>query len=315
MKFKNKYFIILIIISIIFTISAVSANDNHSDIINDENNIKLNQNFDNSLISENNNEDSKLALSEKSASFNQFCEDLNNSEKVFNLNHSYTHDELDEQENAIFYIDNLVINGNNYILDGNGSDFCFKFYSKIDYDIDDESGSEGIKAIVFNITINDLTFVNFNDSPFHSTGGNIILNNVTFTNCTTRLASLISIDGNDNVTINNCNFYSNSVLNILALSDNTLVVNNSKFNGNNCFDSAIIFNRGSLTVENSIFENFTSVHGSAINYKGDGFTIRNTRFMNLKANSTGGAIIAKYFPKFDKNVEDSYILSHYRYVN
>ena len=70
--------------------------------------------------------------------------------------------------------------------------------------------------------------------------------------------------------------------------------------------SAINLNRGQLIVENSIFEDFNDQHGSIINFKGDYFSIRNSKFLNSKANATGGAIIAKFFP-LHKGIGDEVI--------
>ena len=98
------------------------------------------------------------------------------------------------------------------------------------------------------------------------------------------------------VTIDNCNFYSNSFNNYFRGPFQRLMIFNSNFSGTNCLDSAINDNSGQLIIENSSFVNFNAVHGSIINYKGDYFSLKNSKFMNSNSDFAGGAILAKYFP-------------------
>ena len=308
---RKTIFGVIFIVFILFSISTVSANDGPVDMLNDASDVELNQDLNVQTISSNcydNNQnlkaqpisdcsdelqksDDDLKLSEGgSTSFKQLCEDLNESGGEFNLTHSYKHDESDEENTAVFYMENLVINGNNNIIDSCGSNFNFKFSSEA------------------NITINDLTFTNFNKSLFVISDSKLTFNNVNFTNCSSNL-SLLSIMFPSNLTINNCNFYSNSFKNYLDGPFNKLEIYNSNFDGTNCLDSAIKENRGQLVIENSNFENFTGVHGSIINYKGDYFSIKNSKFINSNSNFTGGAIIVKYFPiAYEEG--DSFVYRH-----
>ena len=287
MKLINKYLIFLIIISILFCISAVSASDNQVDLDNTE----LNQDLNIQEVSEVPNEDSiqssdddlELDLGEEPASFNQFCQDLDNCTGEFNLNHSYKFDETDKPGQVNFNKNNFVVNGHNNILDASGSKVTFKFQFKSNPNS--------------HIIINDLTFINFNDSPLASSGGQMTFNNVNFTNCSSKSA-LLNLFDYANLTLNNCNFYSNSFKNYFRTPLNIIRIYNSNFYGNDGFLSAIEVNRGQLIVENSSFENFTGREGSIINYKGDYFAIKNSKFMNSKSDLTGGAILAKYFPLY-----------------
>lgn len=56
-----------------------------------------------------------------------------------------------------------------------------------------------------------------------------------------------------------------------------------------------------LIIENSIFNNFNSTMATAINYKGWNFTLRNSKFVNLSSDGSGGAILIKYFPNLISN--------------
>ena len=109
------------------------------------------------------------------------------------------------------------------------------------------------------------------------------------------------------MTLNRCNFYSNAVYEYLDAKGSRVMIYNSSFSGTDCLESAIEFNRGQLVVEDCSFENFNAKHGSIIKFKGDNFKIRNSKFLNSKANSTGGAILAKYFPLYEVDDNDSFV--------
>ena len=317
MKIKIGPFVFLIIICILFSISTVSAGDDsvdaiyrdadyqHDSEINQDPNLDtISEYYENYLNSNSKPNNLKEDSGKNTGTFTQFHDDLISSEGEFNLSHGYTYDEGDKQEAGIFNIDSIVINGNNNVIDGAGSNFYFKFSIK-------KNGfgeNEGIAGNKIHITFNDLTFTNFNNAPMQFGGGEMTFNNVTFTNCSSAY-TLIELFGYTNSTLNNCNFYSNSVKNYLRGPYEKLTIYNSNFSGTNCFNSAIEVNRGQLIVENSTFENFNAPHGSIINYKGDYFAIKNSKFMNSNSKLTGGAIIAKYFP-LEYTYGDSIIYYH-----
>lgn len=51
-----------------------------------------------------------------------------------------------------------------------------------------------------------------------------------------------------------------------------------------------------MYILNSILENFTSDKGAIIDFKGDIICLGNSTFANSYANTSGGAILAKYYP-------------------
>ena len=319
LKIKSNIFIFLIIVCILLSISTVSASQLQDDDGDNDYQvyIEINQDSDLKDISESCNEDLKSNFEpndlkedseEATGNFTQFHDDLINSEGEFNLSHGYTYEEGDLQENGIFRIENLVINGNGNVIDGNASNFCFRFYPKPNANGFGEEGADLGKKIC-NLTINDLTFTNFNNAPLQFSGYQINLNNVNFTNCSSSSNPVIILTHEVNGTLNNCNFYSNSFKNYLRGPYESLIIYNSNFSGINCSNYAIEVNRGQLIVENSTFENFNSNHGSIINYKGDYFSLKNSKFMNSNSNFTGGAIIAKYFPLYYED-GDSIVYYH-----
>lgn len=137
-------------------------------------------------------------------------------------------------EFGIFGIDDLVINGNNNVIDGKNSIFLFSFYPEV------ESRCS--------LVINDLTFVNFNSSPLKFEKGVFTLNNVNITNCYVEGYELISTGDEINLTLNNCNFYSNNVKGYLLAEKSRVMIYNSNFLGGICRNSAIELNRGQLFI-------------------------------------------------------------------
>lgn len=306
MKIKSAIIGFLIIFCIISGFSTVSASEIQADAVGTaddyQSNIKLNQENGFESISQNydveenilSDDESVLSQDEEPLSFNQFSADLNSSGSEFNMSHDYAYDENDSSESCNFIIESLTINGNNHVLDGSGSDFKFSFYPNAD---------EPSPSV--NLVINDLTIKNFTTFPLDLSVYTVTLNNVNFTECSDNVPLFGPMELFA-VTVNNCNFYSDSLEGFLSFIETRLTVNNSYFSGKNMLKSAINLNRGQLIVENSIFEDFNDQHGSIINFKGDYFSIRNSKFLNSKANATGGAIIAKFFP-LHKGIGDEVI--------
>ena len=301
MKIKSAIIVFLIIICIISGMSMVSASEIQDDAmgaIDDyQSNIKLNQEngFDsiskNNYVEENLESDDENVLSqgEEPLSFNQFGADLNSSGSEFNMTHDYACADDDDPESCSFNIENLTINGNNHVLDGSASIFCFDFHPGDDESVDN-----------VNLVINDLTIKNFRAPPLDFDVNSLTLNNVNFTDCIDDSSLLFGSMNYFALTVNNCNFYSNSLKGFFSFSYTQITINNSYFSGKNILGSALMLDRVQMIVENSTFEDFNAQHGGIINFKGDYFSIRNSKFLNSNANATGGAIIAKFFPLHKK---------------
>ena len=315
MKIKSKIFVFLIIISIVLSVSAVSASEIQADTVDMDNdyqsNMELNQYSDSESISDiYNYQDSDLDSNLKSndaenilnqqsdstdkntleiedeSCFTALSQEINQSEEEIILTHNYKFNEsidndalLTPSNTIILPIDKnkLVINGNNHVIDGAGLGASFS--------IRDEEAE---------IVINDLTFRNFNQTAIISIG-NVKLNNVNFTGFLTPNMDIISNFDSD-IILDNCNFYSNEAKNIINGEYSNITVNNSHFFGNNNHGMAISTNRWQLIVHNSTFENFTYKNGAIINFKGHRFELVNSTFKNASSNLSGGAILAKYFP-------------------
>ena len=337
MEFKSKHLAFLIILCILFSITTVSASDNQADLINANNNdyqsdIDLNQysdvnnqnsDFEGDVVSEsssnqvlydwadnsnvgsdvadvgsnddyqdiNSNQESESESGsdnlgddsqEDYKSFDELYRDMMASDGTFNMEHNYKYMESDEIDDFDIGFEEFVINGNNKIIDGSKCGFSF-----------DISNSEG------NVIINDLTFINFSNSIL-KVYGKLTLNNVNFTGNDNLKDEMVSVRLHAQLIVNNCDFKSNINSSAIYASASTVYVYNSNISGNGSAASAIYHDRGQLFIENSSFDGFSSNIGGIINYKGDHFSIKNSRFMNSFADFNGGAIIAKYFPLGDE---------------
>ena len=214
--------------------------------------------------------------------YDDFYKDIKKCTDTFDMQSNYKHVESDDA--AYLEIDkgNFMIRGNNHVIDG----------------------SAGAQGIVFtnsdgNLTICDLTFVNYGMSVIDSSG-NLTLINVNFTSNGAEnpqyYDGIIVGHTDKHILINNCSFdlnYNSKIIN----ADNTDVsIYNSRFSNTRTLLDAISIYKAKLEIENCTFENLSARYGGAINFKGDDFTMRNTTFNNVHADLTGGAIIIKFFP-------------------
>ncbi|WP_407454240.1 right-handed parallel beta-helix repeat-containing protein, partial [Methanobrevibacter sp.] len=261
MNLKSKWLVFILIICILFSITAVSASDNHTE-------TTLNQD----PIS-----NEKLKVTDKS--YDNFYEDIKSCTDSFDIENNYKYNENDNKMDLSFNQTNLVINGNNHIIDGSNQAKGFIFVNEN-----------------ANITINDLTFINCNQALLVS--GKLTLNNVNFTNNfekNSEFKGIISIDSDSDLTLNHCNFDSNINSTLIFAQYSDVAIYNSNFYNSWNSESPIVVNRNELVIENSKFENLSSRYGGAINFKGDYLYIKNSTFRNLHADLTGGAILGKLF--------------------
>ena len=303
---KSKLFILLIIISILISISSVSASELQADASNIDNDYQTNMEFD-PICNDESNQNQDLNLKnnnehilkeentnppeiEDETCFTTLYQEINQSDDELNLTHDYIFNK--SYDNASLYQmyygplisvnkTNFTINGNGHIIDGNemGAEF----------DFENNKGE---------IVINDLTFKNFNQTVLQIYG-KLTLNNVNFTESFESLESIIFVSKGV-LNVNNCSFYSNRAKNIISGFQSNITVNNSIFSGNGNYERAISANRWQLVIHNSIFENFTFKNGAIIDFKGYYLDLENSSFNNIHSNLSGGAILGKYFPAYIK---------------
>ena len=221
-------------------------------------------------------------------SFTDLIDEINKTTGVLNLNRNYKFNESDDEIGITIVTDNLVIEGNGYTIDGNNQARAFIIDAK-------------------NVTLNNLKIIN----THRATGGAIF------------------IDPTFSLTTNNVTFENNSADNsIIYVVLSTYQSNNDKFldatvpeggvisveSGNLAVDNALMVSSKQLTwgfiksdmgstvtVLNSIFRDTISNYSTAMNVGGSS-RIKNTKFINLEATITAGAIAAREFDECE--IED-----------
>lgn len=124
------------------------------------------------------------------------------------------------------------------------------------------------------------------------------------------------ITANNNTQFNNCVLENNGALsNFIHCSDDTFVFKNTQFYGGNFDRGVITINRAGLIVENCTFENISSISSPAILFKGHNLTIKRSKFMNLNALLSGGAIIGKFFPSLEGGLSSPFLIEDCEFVN
>lgn len=94
-----------------------------------------------------------------------------------------------------------------------------------------------------------------------------------------------------------------------------ILFKNTQFYGGNFDRGVITVNRASLIVENCTFENISSISSPAILFKGHNLTIKRSKFMNLNALLSGGAIIGKFFPSLEGGLSSPFLIEDCEFVN
>ena len=212
--------------------------------------------------------------------FSSLQTDISNSAQSIEITQDYAYDEkVDVKLDSGILINktNFVINGNGHTLNGNSMSRIFYVDGK-------------------NITINNLNFINGKGNI----GGAVIVDaaNTIINNCTFNKNNATSDGGaivfrNTGAVINSIfsdNFSPDTAG--IGVYESTVDVNSSTFYSNIPIEKGFIHgSRASLYVNNCIFRDTISKYAAIIN---DRTTyVENTRFTNLKAKESGGAIILK----------------------
>ena len=266
---KSKLLIVLIILSVLFSLTSVSAADNQTEVI--------------------------LDSADDYCSFSELNQIISESVNEINLEHDYKYDNSYDNESIMINKEGqFIINGNGHVIDGAVNLRLFTFDSN---DV---------------VIVNNLTFQNFINSSLRIRSP-VIFNNVNFINCTSqKLTSFLYCD--DDVQFDGCIIKdTNMAFKFIANYGGDTVFKNSVASGGYVDEGIISADRHDLIVENCTFENISSRIGSAINFKGNNLIVKKSKFINLNASATGGAIIAKFFSNND--VGDSLLIEDCEFTN
>ena len=214
-------------------------------------------------------------------SFTNLTDEIN-SKEVVDLTHDYKfNNETDDKSGIVIEKDNFVLNGNGHTIDGNNQTRLFSINGN-------------------NITFNDLILINGNSENCGGirVGGALTLNNVTFiNNYANKEGGAIGITGGATLICNNCRFIDN-----YAETGSAIVLMDSKAKIYNSYLTSKIFAKRSQIsitsnseayIENTTFVNITSSYTPAVYIKSSKASIVNSKFIDLKANITAGAIATK----------------------
>ena len=259
----NKLIVLSLILLILFTLSAVSAEKN---ITNFTSNGDL------------------LTSDSPNANFNDLNKDINESTNELKLTHDYVYDE----GNDINFTDGINVSKSNFLLDGNG------------YSIDGNGKARIFNITGNNVTLKNLIIKNALNGAvsFVQPNAEYYLDNVTIQNSSSKYDSGGIELSAANLVVNNSKFISNtgtSSSDIFFNEKSNVTVVNSTFEGGiESKWSHIYFSGGALIVDGSTFANSRSSYANAI-YGEDGrVTVRNTKFRNLTVLNSAGAIGVKY---------------------
>ncbi len=172
---------------------------------------------------------------------------------------------------------NYHINGNNHVVDGANAAGLFRL-------VDGE------------FTINDLTIKNCGKSPIILENSKVTMNNVKFIDNKDKATGAAVCSSKSTMIANNCRFENNDAPEGSAIygDDSQLYIKKTTFTSKNPIKWSLVYGIKSLIdVQDSVSENATSTYATAIYGSLCKIDIRNTRFSNLRAIATGGAIAVK----------------------
>ena len=211
--------------------------------------------------------------------FTSLQTDIVNSGNSIDITQDYTYDEKTDTG-----IDSgIVVNKTNFVINGNGHTLNGNNQSRIFHIVGD------------NVTINNLKFVFGNGNI----GGSIVCDGVAIINNCTFLDNYASTDGGaivfrTNGTVIDSIFTDNYSPDSAAIGvyGSSTIINSSTFKSSiNIEKGYISGEQASIIVDNSVFTDTVSKYAAIISSRET--LIQNSKFINLKAKESGGAIILK----------------------
>ena len=213
-------------------------------------------------------------------SFTNLTEEIK-SKNVVDLTHDYKfNNETDDSSGIVIEKDNFVLNGNGHTIDGNNQSRIFAIGGK-------------------NVTLSNLILINGNADNGGAVWveGTVTLNNVTFINNYANQGGAVALLFDEVLNINNSKFTDNrgNVGQSIYVEKGKLNIYNTEFTSSMPSKrSQIVFKEAEGHVDNATFANIVSNYTPAIHMeKSKALTILNSKFINLTANISSGAIGVK----------------------
>ena len=277
----------VIFLLLILTIGAVSASEDVSEEITATSNDDSMQIAPGDIdeVEEITQEDT---MGDASHNYTQLAEDIASSSQTFDVIYNYTFDENDEPNSIILNEKHdFVINGNYNTLDGNNRTMAFKIVNST------------------NVTINNLIFLRGNgNGTLRISNSSVTLNNVSFIdNVAGNTAGALNVVYYSTVVVNNAIFRDN-VAGDRSGSDiyvemSRLQCLNSEFTSRHSTKYGSVYTTYALaiTLDNCTFANISSTYSPAMFCWSEASItnalINNSRFINLTASETAGAVSFK----------------------
>ena len=274
MNFKSKFFILLVILSVIFTITCVSAEANQSEILCDDVDFH---------------------------SFEELNQSISQSNGELNLTQDYKYD---SGEILIEKDDKFVLNGNNHIIEGVSNCQVFDIESKEDV-IFNNLTFRNCYNVTFMVSgpfiLNNVKFINCSSMDYNHLL--FAVHKLTINNCVFHItkANYGVIYNNAPLIINNSLFTGNISGRIISTQRDTLIIENSSFeNISSNLTNLINYKGSNLIIKKSKFLNLHAPLSGAViigkffpNIGKDNlnpFLIENCQFINCTSTNDGGAI-------------------------
>ena len=268
---KFKYVLIASLILAILMVGAVSATDTISeDNISDADDDTLE-------ITEND------VYTTGGNSFANLADEIENTGTSLDLNQDYAfNNNTDDKNGIVISRDNFVLNGNGRTIDGKNQSRIFNITAN-------------------NITLNNLILTGGNGEKGGAiyTTGSLILNNVTFIdNYASKQGAAVGLYENVTIICDNSRFTDNYAVekgSAIYLDKGKLNLTNSNMTSKWVSKSAQItaYKDNIIYIENAIFADTISTYCPALYIQRSKVSIINSKFNNLKAEITAGAISLK----------------------
>ena len=263
--------IMIVMLVLIMSVGTVCAADDISDeIISDggQDTLKISQND---------------IYTTGESSFSDLADEIRNASMTLDLTEDYVFNNETDNNTGIFITeDNFVLNGNGFTIDGNK------------------------QSRIFNITANNVTLTNLiltggnaeKGGAIYATGS-LILNNVSFIdNYAFKQGAAVGLYENVTIKCDNSRFIDNYAVekgSAIYLDKGELDLSNTNMTSKFVSKSAQItaYKNAIIHIENVTFADTTSTYSPALYIQRSNVSIINSRFKNLKADITAGAISLK----------------------
>ena len=210
-------------------------------------------------------------------SYNDLSKNINESSDSITLESDYKYKDTDTIKHIEFTNRNFTIDGNNHVIDADGKTAIFNM-----------TGG--------NLTLKNLVLKNTNATAIELRNGILNTINVTFINTKSNDVGGAIYAFNSTYYSTNDKFTDNSAKDAgsaIFASSSRIHIKNATFTNKNPIRWSLIYGSDSLiNVSDTTFANATSRYATAI-YNLGITEITRSKFINLRANATGGAIAVK----------------------